>query len=194
MESEPDAFLLPAVQAPPTGHAAAAAHFPGEILPGNAGLEDEEDAGQGLAVADGFASRVTKAAGLGGQQQGLDEVPQGIGEEWLGHDDTSSGRGAVQEDFDANGVPDKTIVLGPLMNMPFQPVAVPLFDDGQGSLRVTGTRVLLERVVHAIEDGATPEGIVQSYGTLQLADVYAVLPRDVTKADVPIGSEVWSVE
>ena len=26
-----------------------------------------------------------------------------------------------------------------------------------------------------IEDGATPEGIVQSYDTLQLADVYAVL-------------------
>ena len=61
------------------------------------------------------------------------------------------------------------------MNMPFQPVAVPLFDDGQGGLRVTGTRVLLERVVHAFEDGATPEGIVQSYDTLQLADVYAVL-------------------
>jgi uncharacterized protein (DUF433 family) len=59
--------------------------------------------------------------------------------------------------------------------MQIQPVAVPLFDDGQGGLRVTGTRVLLERVVHAFEDGATPEGIVQSYDTLQLADVYAVL-------------------
>jgi hypothetical protein len=34
---------------------------------------------------------------------------------------------------------------------------------------------LLERIVHAFEDGATPEGIVQSYDTLQLADVYAVL-------------------
>ena len=61
------------------------------------------------------------------------------------------------------------------MNMPLQPVAVPLYEDGQGGLRVTGTRVLLERVVHAFEDGATPEGIVQSYDTLQLADVYAVL-------------------
>ncbi|HEX5273139.1 MAG TPA: DUF433 domain-containing protein [Gemmataceae bacterium] len=59
--------------------------------------------------------------------------------------------------------------------MPLQPVAVPLFNDGQGGLRVTGTRVLLERIVHAFEDGATPEGIVQSYDTLQLADVYAVL-------------------
>jgi uncharacterized protein (DUF433 family) len=61
------------------------------------------------------------------------------------------------------------------MNMPIESVAVPLFDDGQGGLRVTGTRVLLERIVHAFEDGATPEGIVQSYDTLQLADVYAVL-------------------
>jgi uncharacterized protein (DUF433 family) len=61
------------------------------------------------------------------------------------------------------------------MNMPIQAVAVPLFDDGQGGLRVTGTRVLLERIVHAFEDGATPEGIVQSYDTLQLDDVYAVL-------------------
>ena len=50
-----------------------------------------------------------------------------------------------------------------------------MFDDGQGGLRVTGTRVLLERIVHAFEDGATPEGIIQSYDTLQLADVYAVL-------------------
>jgi uncharacterized protein (DUF433 family) len=61
------------------------------------------------------------------------------------------------------------------MNMPIEPVAVPLFEDQQGGLRVTGTRVLLERIVHAFEDGATPEGIVQSYDTLQLADVYAVL-------------------
>jgi uncharacterized protein (DUF433 family) len=61
------------------------------------------------------------------------------------------------------------------MNMPIQPVAVPLFEDGHSGLRVTGTRVLLERIIHAFEDGATPEGIVQSYDTLHLADVYAVL-------------------
>jgi uncharacterized protein (DUF433 family) len=61
------------------------------------------------------------------------------------------------------------------MNMPIQAVAVPLFDDGHGGLCVTGTRVLLERIVHAFEDGATPEGIVQSYDTLQLKDVDAVL-------------------
>jgi uncharacterized protein (DUF433 family) len=61
------------------------------------------------------------------------------------------------------------------MNMPIKPVEVPLFDDGHGGLRVIGTRVLLERILHAFEDGATPEGIVQSYDTLNLGDVYAVL-------------------
>jgi uncharacterized protein (DUF433 family) len=61
------------------------------------------------------------------------------------------------------------------MILPIQPVEVPLFDDGQDGLRVTGTRVLLERIIHAFEDGATPEGIIQSYDTLNLADVYAVL-------------------
>lgn len=61
------------------------------------------------------------------------------------------------------------------MNMPIQPVAVPLVDDEKGGLRIAGTRVLLERIVYAFDNGATPEGIVQSYDTLQLSDVYAVL-------------------
>ncbi len=61
------------------------------------------------------------------------------------------------------------------MTVPIQAVTIPLFEDGHGGLRVIGTRVLLERIVHAYEAGATPEGIVQSYDTLQLADVYAVL-------------------
>jgi uncharacterized protein (DUF433 family) len=61
------------------------------------------------------------------------------------------------------------------MSIPIQAVEVPLFDDGHGGLRITGTRVLLERIVHAFEDGATPEGIVLSYDTLHLADADAVL-------------------
>jgi hypothetical protein len=35
--------------------------------------------------------------------------------------------------------------------------------------------VLLELVVDAFEDGATPETIVQRYETLDLSDVYAVI-------------------
>ena len=37
------------------------------------------------------------------------------------------------------------------------------------------TRVLLELVIRAFQDGATPETIVQRYSTLALADVYAVV-------------------
>jgi hypothetical protein len=51
------------------------------------------------------------------------------------------------------------------MNVPTEAITVPLFDDGRGGLRITGTRVVLERIVHAFEDGPTPEGIAQSYGS-----------------------------
>src|SRR4051812_1287586 len=53
--------------------------------------------------------------------------------------------------------------------------AVPLRVDETGTVRVGRTRVILELVVHAFRDGATPEQIVQDYDTLNLADVYAVI-------------------
>ena len=43
--------------------------------------------------------------------------------------------------------------------------------------RVGKSRVLLELVLHAFKAGATPEAIVQSYDTLNLADAYAVVSR-----------------
>jgi uncharacterized protein (DUF433 family) len=42
-------------------------------------------------------------------------------------------------------------------------------------VRVGQSRVLLELVIHAFQDGATPEVIVLSYPTLTLADVYSVI-------------------
>jgi uncharacterized protein (DUF433 family) len=42
-------------------------------------------------------------------------------------------------------------------------------------LRVGNSRVLLELVVRAFQDGATPEAIVQRYPTTALSDVYAVI-------------------
>ncbi len=51
----------------------------------------------------------------------------------------------------------------------------PLREDAAGALRVGDSRVLLELVVSAFQDGATPETIVQRYSTLALADVYAVV-------------------
>jgi uncharacterized protein (DUF433 family) len=44
-----------------------------------------------------------------------------------------------------------------------------------GALRVGHSRVLLELVIRAFQDGATPETIVQRYSTLALPDVYAVI-------------------
>src|SRR5438874_13401493 len=61
--------------------------------------------------------------------------------------------------------------------MPFaaQPEAPPLREDASGALRVGDSRVLLELVIRAFQDGATPETIVQRYSTLALSDVYAVI-------------------
>lgn len=53
--------------------------------------------------------------------------------------------------------------------------APPLCEDASGALRVGDSRVLLELVIRAFQDGATPETIVQSYSTLALPDVYAVI-------------------
>ena len=55
------------------------------------------------------------------------------------------------------------------------PFVVPLYTDEHGKIRVVGTRVLLELVIHAYNQGETAEGILDSYPTLNLADIYAVL-------------------
>jgi hypothetical protein len=54
-------------------------------------------------------------------------------------------------------------------------VTVPLREDPPGVFRVGTSRVLLELVIRAFKRGETPEGIVRSYRTLRLADVYAVI-------------------
>jgi uncharacterized protein (DUF433 family) len=52
---------------------------------------------------------------------------------------------------------------------------VPLRMDQSGSIHVGNTRVLLDLVISAHNAGATPEQIVESYTTLDLADVYDVI-------------------
>jgi uncharacterized protein (DUF433 family) len=56
-----------------------------------------------------------------------------------------------------------------------QPEAPPLRQDASGALRVGSSRVLVELVVRAFQDGATPETIAQRYPTATLADIYAVI-------------------
>src|SRR5437588_8961060 len=69
--------------------------------------------------------------------------------------------------------------VDPMTTVDFEPltVVVPLREEPPGVFRVGKSRVLLELVLRAFKDGATPEAIVQSYDTLKLADVYAVASR-----------------
>src|SRR4051794_3508723 len=53
--------------------------------------------------------------------------------------------------------------------------SIPVNEDPPGVLRVGKSRVLLELVIHAFQRGQTPEAIVQSYSTLSLPDVKAVV-------------------
>ena len=52
--------------------------------------------------------------------------------------------------------------------------SVPLAVDGDGSIRIGGTRVTLDNLLAHFEAGATPEEIVEQLDTLSLADVYLV--------------------
>jgi uncharacterized protein (DUF433 family) len=52
---------------------------------------------------------------------------------------------------------------------------IPLKADADGVMRVGDTRVTLDTVVHAFEQGHTAEEIVSHYPALRLADVYAVI-------------------
>jgi uncharacterized protein (DUF433 family) len=56
-----------------------------------------------------------------------------------------------------------------------QAEAPPLREDATGAVRVGDSQVLLELVIRAFQDGATPEAIAQRYSTLALRDVYAAV-------------------
>ena len=61
------------------------------------------------------------------------------------------------------------------MSIAFISEPIPLTEDEHGDIRVGDCRVLLDLVIQAFDDGATPETIVQMYSTLKLADVYAAI-------------------
>ncbi len=61
------------------------------------------------------------------------------------------------------------------MSIVLQSETPPLRQDEDGSIRVGQTRVLLEIVIHAFQNGASPETIVQQYPALKLPDVYGVI-------------------
>ena len=61
--------------------------------------------------------------------------------------------------------------------MPFvissEPICLEMTSDGV--LRVGGTRVTLDTVLAAFNEGATAEEIAQRYPSLELADIYSVI-------------------
>ena len=61
------------------------------------------------------------------------------------------------------------------MEITLQPEAPPCVGMRSGALRVGRSHVLVELVIHAFQDGATPEAIAQRYPTATLADIYAVI-------------------
>lgn len=61
------------------------------------------------------------------------------------------------------------------MSLVIEAPPVPLRTDEQGVMRVGKTRVPLDTVVYAFNQGASPEEIVMSYPSLELGDVYAVV-------------------
>jgi uncharacterized protein (DUF433 family) len=58
------------------------------------------------------------------------------------------------------------------MNLVLEREAPPLRENKTGSVRVGNSRVLLEAVIRAFQDGASPESIMNRYSTLSLSDVY----------------------
>ncbi len=51
----------------------------------------------------------------------------------------------------------------------------PLREDESGAIRVGNSRVLLEIVIRAFQNGASPESIVSQYSTLSLSHTYGAI-------------------
>ena len=54
-------------------------------------------------------------------------------------------------------------------------LSVPLREEPPGVLRVGNSRVLLELVIRAHQQGESPESIVEMYDSLDLGDVFSVI-------------------
>ena len=61
------------------------------------------------------------------------------------------------------------------MSLVIEPQRAPLSTDRDGVIRVASTRVSLDTVIEAFEDGASSEEIALRYPALGLADVYATI-------------------
>lgn len=66
----------------------------------------------------------------------------------------------------------------------FEVVAIPLEKNEQGVIRITGTRVSLDSILHAYYNGgATPEEIVIRFPTCTLENIYTVISWALNNAE-----------
>ncbi len=61
------------------------------------------------------------------------------------------------------------------MSLAVEAALLPLATDAGGAVRVAGTRVTLDTLVEAFNEGLTAEEIAQQYPVLDLGDVHAVI-------------------
>jgi uncharacterized protein (DUF433 family) len=61
------------------------------------------------------------------------------------------------------------------MSLAIAPESLPLVEHTDGIIRVGGTRVTLEAVIEAFNEGATAEEIAAQYPVLDLGDIYAAI-------------------
>ena len=77
-----------------------------------------------------------------------------------------------QNTFNRSGYNGKGCFLDCFMNIILERETPPLYQDSTGTIRVGNSRVLLELVIRAFQDGLSPESIVSRYSSLTLSDVY----------------------
>jgi uncharacterized protein (DUF433 family) len=65
----------------------------------------------------------------------------------------------------------------------FEVVSIPLETNKQGVIRVKGTRVSLDSILHAYNEGATAEEIVLRYPTCAIEEVYTILSWALNNSD-----------
>ena len=85
-------------------------------------------------------------------------------------------RAEIPSKFKFIGIVDVTNADGDPMTIHTLVAEIPpLRTDETGAIRVGTSRVLLELVIRAFDDGSTPESIVQRYPTTGLSEVYAAI-------------------
>ena len=79
----PHPGLVPLSEPAPAGHARTAAHLLGELLPGGARPEYEQDAGKGGAIIDAGSATLWLRGFL--RQERLYDLPQLLAHQFFGH-------------------------------------------------------------------------------------------------------------